>query len=217
MGHTPRNSGNIPERPWKRSQFFSCNSPREYGQDPPTPIIQGSRAFPEFDPPQYTAADVSFFCEWFRKGPLIAGHPIPSSTGGISETCRACPTFAVRTAFGRFSSPNGQKFRERPPRLIQHVLTVLGRILFFEKFTFLKNRTWKPRVGSSDSGKRRLAVGENRWRVKRTVGEPWGLHREPWENRGGCTENRWRTVGIWGLKKMIWSWRKTKPWENPGH
>ena len=76
------------------------------------------------------------------------------------------------------------------------------------KFIFLKNRAWKPLVGSSDSGKnsnRGRTVGggqepwENRGRTvggsKETVGEPWGLHREPLENHGGCTENRWRAVG----------------------
>ena len=36
-----RNSGNILERPRKRSQSVSWNSPREYGWDAPNPIIQG--------------------------------------------------------------------------------------------------------------------------------------------------------------------------------
>ena len=36
-----RNSGKLPERPRKRSQNFSWNSPREYGWDPPNPIIPG--------------------------------------------------------------------------------------------------------------------------------------------------------------------------------
>ena len=31
----------IPERARKRSQSVSWNSPREYGWDPPNPIIQG--------------------------------------------------------------------------------------------------------------------------------------------------------------------------------
>ena len=35
------NSGKIPERPRKRSQSVSWNSPREYGWDPPSPIIRG--------------------------------------------------------------------------------------------------------------------------------------------------------------------------------
>ena len=34
-------SGKIPERPRKRSQSVSWNSPREYGWDPPSPTIQG--------------------------------------------------------------------------------------------------------------------------------------------------------------------------------
>ena len=36
-----RNSRKIPERPRKRSQSFSWHSLREYGWDPPNPIIQG--------------------------------------------------------------------------------------------------------------------------------------------------------------------------------
>ena len=41
LGLSGRNSGRIPERPRKRSQSVSWNSPREYGWDPPSPIIQG--------------------------------------------------------------------------------------------------------------------------------------------------------------------------------
>ena len=40
--------------------------------------------FPEFSPPQYGWGRL-FFQNWFRRGPLRAGHGIPSSTGGISE------------------------------------------------------------------------------------------------------------------------------------
>ena len=35
--------------------------------------------------PPSTAGDASFFRNWFRRGPLRAGHGIPSSTGGISD------------------------------------------------------------------------------------------------------------------------------------
>ena len=54
--------------------------------------------------------------------------------------------------------------------------------------------------------------GRNVGTLQRTVGEPWGLYKEPWENRGDFTvgflvlksndlvvtksENRGRTVGI---------------------
>ena len=41
LGLSGRNSGRIPERPRKRSPSVSWNSPREYGWDPPNPIIQG--------------------------------------------------------------------------------------------------------------------------------------------------------------------------------
>ena len=46
--------------------------------------FEASRAFPEFSPPQYGWGRL-FFRNWFRRGPLRAGHGIPSSTGGISE------------------------------------------------------------------------------------------------------------------------------------
>ena len=60
-----RNSGKIPERPRKRSQSVSWNSPREYGWDLPNPIVkafEASRAFPQFSPPQYGWGS-SFFSE----------------------------------------------------------------------------------------------------------------------------------------------------------
>ena len=81
------NSGKNPERSRKRSQNFSWNSPRENGWDPPSPFIH-SRTFPEFSPPQYGWGRL-FFQKRFRRGPLRAGHGIPSSTGGISESTDA--------------------------------------------------------------------------------------------------------------------------------
>ena len=36
--------------------------------------------------PPSPAGDASFFRDWFRRKPLSAGHGIPSSTGGISDT-----------------------------------------------------------------------------------------------------------------------------------
>ena len=117
--------------------------------------------------------------------------------------------FDARTVFGKFSNPSdsGHNFRERPPGLIQHVLTVLGRICFSKSSFFQKIALGNPWVGSSDSGKRPggqvcartvgepLAGGKNRGRTvgepgptaaqrtvgaaRRTVGEPRGLHREP--------------------------------------
>ena len=70
------------------SQSFSCNSPQEYGWDPPSPIIQGIgrlQSISRIPSPPRTAGDTSFFQKWFRRGPLRAGHGILSSTGGISD------------------------------------------------------------------------------------------------------------------------------------
>ena len=46
--------------------------------------FEASRAFPDFSPPQYGCGP-PLFQKWFRRGPLRAGHGVPSSTGGISE------------------------------------------------------------------------------------------------------------------------------------
>ena len=64
LGLSGRNSGKIPERPRKGSQSVSWNSPREYGWDAPSPIIQGIsgfRAFPEFSPPPVRLGTPLFF------------------------------------------------------------------------------------------------------------------------------------------------------------
>ena len=45
LGLSGRNSGEIPERPRKRSQSVSWNSRREYSWDAPNPIIQGIWGF----------------------------------------------------------------------------------------------------------------------------------------------------------------------------
>ena len=95
MGHTPSTAGTfrkkfrkIPERPRKRSQSVSWNSPREYGWDAPNPYNSRHLRLPEHFQNSLlpsTAGDALFFQKWFRRGPLRAGHGIPSSTGGISD------------------------------------------------------------------------------------------------------------------------------------
>ena len=91
-GTLRKNFRNIfPERPQKRSQSFSCNSPREYGWDPPPKpknfkAFDASRASPALSPPQY-GWGCFFFQKWFQRGPLRvrAAHGIPSRIEGISE------------------------------------------------------------------------------------------------------------------------------------
>ena len=74
--------------------------------------FEASRAFPEFSPSQHGWGRL-FFQNWFRRGPLRAGHGIPSSTGGISdfnsslrraqktrEGC-GCPTLVTRPKIRR--------------------------------------------------------------------------------------------------------------------
>ena len=87
------NSGTIPERPRKRSQSVSGNSRREYGWDPPSPIIKGILRLPEhfqnYLPPS-TAGAASFF----RSG----------SGEGLSELVMEFP--AVLRAFLNLSHAN---------------------------------------------------------------------------------------------------------------
>ena len=46
--------------------------------------LEASKAFPELSPPQYDWGRF-FFQKWCRRGPLRAGHGIPSSIEGTSE------------------------------------------------------------------------------------------------------------------------------------
>ena len=81
----PENSGKTPEILSERFLEFSsrvrlgCPKP-----DNSRHAFEASRAFPEFSPPQY-GWERFFFQKWFRRGPLRAGHGLPSSTGGISD------------------------------------------------------------------------------------------------------------------------------------
>ena len=102
-----RNSGKIPERPQKRSQSVSWNSPREYGWDPPKPYnsrhLKATEHFRNCLPPR-TAGDAFFFQKWSRRGPLRAGHGIPSSTGGISDFQRPCEVISKNKPLKMLSS-----------------------------------------------------------------------------------------------------------------
>ena len=104
LGLSGRNSGKIPERHRKCSQSFSWNFRREYGWDPPSPTIQGIWGFQSISrivsPPQYGWGRL-FFQNWFRRGPLRAGHGIPSSTGGISDK-RLLPRTHVNACWALF-------------------------------------------------------------------------------------------------------------------
>ena len=78
----------IPERPRKRSQSVSGVFRSRVRLGCPKPYNSRHLRLPERfqnSLPPSTAGDVSFFQNWFRRGPLRAGHGIPSSTGGISD------------------------------------------------------------------------------------------------------------------------------------
>ena len=74
----------------KRSESVSGNSPQEYGWDRPSAKPYNSRHlrlpehFQNSLPP--VQLGVPLFQKWFQRGPLRAGHGIPSNTEGISDT-----------------------------------------------------------------------------------------------------------------------------------
>ena len=96
LGHTSntagtfrRKLGKVPEKPRKRSQSVSWNSLESTAGIPQALLLkafEASRAFPEFYPPLYGWGRL-FFQKWFRRGPLRAGHGIPSSTEGYVQGC----------------------------------------------------------------------------------------------------------------------------------
>ena len=91
-GHTTSTAGNF------FPQSVSWNFFREYGWDPPSPIIQGIWGFQSISrilSPQYGWGCL-FFQKWFRRGPLRAGHGTRSSTEGISDHCPRCVWTADR-------------------------------------------------------------------------------------------------------------------------
>ena len=95
MGHTPstagifrkkfrKNSGKTPETLSKR--FLEFPSRVRLGCPKPcnSRHLRLSEHFQNSLPPS-TAGGRLFFQNWFRRGPLRAGHGIPSSTEGISD------------------------------------------------------------------------------------------------------------------------------------
>ena len=74
--------------------------------------FEGSRAFPEFSPPP-VRLETFFLQKWFRRGPLRAGHGIPSSAGGISDKCLA----RLSESFGCLPKGQNQGASETPPDL----------------------------------------------------------------------------------------------------
>ena len=84
LGLSRRNSGKTPETLSERFLEFSSRvrlgSPKPY-------IIQciwGFQSISIFLSPQYGWRRL-FFQKWFQRGPVRAGHGIPSSTEGISD------------------------------------------------------------------------------------------------------------------------------------
>ena len=95
MGHTPSTAGTFRKKFRKKSgetletlseRFLEFPSRVRLGS--PKPYNSRHLRLPEHFqnslPPQYGWGRL-FFQKWFRKGPLRAGHGIPSSTGGISD------------------------------------------------------------------------------------------------------------------------------------
>ena len=107
MGHTPstagtfrkqfrRNSGKTLETLSERFLEFPSRvrlgSPKHYNSR----HLEAPEHFQNCLPPQYGWGRF-FFKKWFRRGPLRAGHGIPSSTGGISESVFTGTVITIRS------------------------------------------------------------------------------------------------------------------------
>ena len=91
LGHTPNTAGTFR----KKFRKYSGKSPEKLSErfleflsrvrlGPPKPYNSRHLRLPEHfqnSLPPSTAGDALFFQKWFRRGPLRAGHGIPSSTG----------------------------------------------------------------------------------------------------------------------------------------
>ena len=94
LGHTPNKAGTFWEEFRKNSgktpetlSDFACNSPREYGWETPSRTVQGIWSLQSISRILSLSVQLgtSLFQKWLQRGPLRAGHAIPSSTEGISE------------------------------------------------------------------------------------------------------------------------------------
>ena len=89
LGLSGRNSGKTPETLSERFLEF----PSRVRLGCPKPYNSRHLRLPEHFqnslPPQYGWGRL-FFQNWFQRGPLRAGHGIPSSTGGIPDQRRVC-------------------------------------------------------------------------------------------------------------------------------
>ena len=99
MGHSPSTAGTFRKKfrkdsgktPETLSEFF-LEFPSRVRLGSPKSYISRHLRLPEHfqnSLPLSTAGDASFQ-KWFRRGPLRAGHGIPSSTEGISDTSPKC-------------------------------------------------------------------------------------------------------------------------------
>ena len=102
LGLSGRNSGKIPERPRKRSQSFSWNSPRNYSWETPETYNSKRLKAPEHfqnSLPLNTAGDASFF----RSG---SGEDLSELIMEFPAVLRACLIHA-----------------ETPPKKMMHALS----------------------------------------------------------------------------------------------
>ena len=123
MGHTPSTAGTL----WKKFQKNSGKTPETLSElflefplrvrlGSPKPYNSRHLKAPEHfqnSLPPSTAGDASFFQKWFRRGPLRAGHGIPSSTGGISDQSKEGKS-AINTS-------NFEILPKRTPELLIYV------------------------------------------------------------------------------------------------
>ena len=102
LGLSGRNSGKFLKDPGNALRAFPAiplDSTAGIPQALQFKAFEGSRAFPELSPAQYGWGRF-FFQKWFWRGPLRAGHGIPSSTGSISENVYISCVSQTRKLFG---------------------------------------------------------------------------------------------------------------------
>ena len=134
LGHTPstagtlrkkfrKNSGKTPETLSERFLEF----PSRVRLACPKPYKSRHLRLPERfqnSLPPSTAGGRFFFQNWFRRGPLRAGHGIPSSTGGLSD-----PLVCALNLLPDYLKGNSLLFSERGSEaaLTQHRSTKISR------------------------------------------------------------------------------------------
>ena len=108
LGLSGTNSGKIPERPRKRSESFSWNSPWEYGWDPPSPVIQGIWGFQSIS--RILSPPARLFRNGSGEGLSEPVMEFPAVLGYFREE-KTYTTTTERKSFGELFRPQRKTFQ----------------------------------------------------------------------------------------------------------